>query len=179
MAQRYDIYIRGIQTRWIKEFVSYNNLKELLSYIPGNPKDTIIDYCRDNFKIIISKSEFKPILKKRSYYSKNSLVIIMAIYNILKEEIECNDKHSRELYFYINRKKATSQTYVFFSLGDRPEKIFDYTQYIDHKYDMLINFLNNTYSIVKSKTNNDNIGNICFNQFPYKKFTYKDIDQIL
>jgi hypothetical protein len=177
MSQRTGIYIHDIQTRWLDGLVSYNNFKEILKYIPGkNPKETIIKYCQDVFFIKVTKSEFKPILRKRSYYSKNSIVIIMAIYNILKEEVECNDQHLNSLIYYINTKNVNKKSYTFFSLGDRPEKIFDKTHALNIKYDSLIKFLNNTYKIIRANTNNDNIDNICRSKFIYDYFKKTDID---
>lgn len=180
--QREGIYIKDINTTMIGYITPNINFKKLLKLINSismkKAKKEIIEYCNSEFKIVITNSEFKPLLRRKTFYPKNAMVILMAIYNIIKINVECDNSSINSLLGYINLRNQQGSTYIKFTLGNIPSSILAYSADFNRKYDILIQFLQDTYNIVMTKTHRLPMYNICLNHFPFEKFTIEDIKRL-
>lgn len=178
--QRDNVFIHDIKTS-LFDYTQFNKkFKKMLKLISGNnsykgAKIRIIDCCRDHFHILVTENEFKPLIYNRSKYPKNTMIILMAMYNILKSDYENNYKYIDDLANYI-KNISTLETMIIFSLGNKPAYIIGNGGEFKQKYHILIQFLDDTSKTVNRKTSNSSMYNIVINGFPYDYFSSSDIN---
>jgi hypothetical protein len=177
-VQREGVYIHGIRNNLPNFFMPKKNFKKLLKLISdksiNDAKNEIKDYCSKEFNIKITKHEFIPLLNKRTYYPKNAIVILMAIYNILKNKYGSATSNTKRIDILRKGCIQREETYIHFSLGDMPSQIIIHSGSFPTKYFLLISFLSRTLNILSKSTNNALLNEVL--QFPFDNFTSKDIN---
>lgn len=183
-----------------KRFYNYNleNVLRIIAENYGliNDDDTlqyrrirnmIIKEGKDHLNVEISKKQVARTIRIKRKFPYKSLVILMAIYNLLKrcdEEIGNNREYFKRsqdsLIQYIRQTASSQLSYIHFCvLKSLSKKIYQHRQYKDNKGPYRTIYLRylNLYETINIKFENTTISSICNpDDFcHYNKFVQEDI----
>lgn len=141
-------------------------------------KKLIIEECSNNFCVYITYKQINRLLKIRRRYPYKALVILMAIYNLLKREnYYSNEPEVEELINYIMMINGDTLLYQEFCLKrELPQKVYNHIDYAnDIRYRNIYEGYVATYEVMEQHFGNMPFLKICQRNFEQSEFDSNDI----
>lgn len=138
----------------------------------------ICDECQKTLGVSVSYNNIRKLSYIRKNFPYKSMIILMAIYNLLKNEDNfSNEPEVEELIKYVKRTNNSGKLYHQFCLkGSLPDEIYNHTAYKESdKYRKMYNFYISSYDQLINSLGKQEFIKICKNNFIKSQFGNSDV----